>query len=312
MPLSTLRQQLKRNTQMGRHLYTTDHFWEVKMDPLFTIQVALLQYLEMAKDFVDTFKPYKTKKNIIADLTFIFLGLRDIINAIPLFAVALLSPVFLSMELLFSKNLYLALIAIPLSLIICLSTLVLATSQLLRGLLEVCATPLVLLRIPFRSLLTWHTGWPKFEDNQGLNIALNRANDCLQINIALTGSTKLEKLEDLIEHLNHKAIKAKSYAQYSQLRLNWLPHVDSTIKKAKLDFGLALQNNSLFLDARQALKDAKRGYDPKLRVKKYLRLFKPALDEHSDPTSDSVSHTSSLMDTTENGALKNKMYWHDI
>lgn len=281
MSLASLRQTLKRSTKVGKHFDTSKHKPWIRMMPLFSLQVALLQFLEIITDFLDSFKPYKTTQDVISDLTFLPLGIRDLINAIPLIPLALLMPIFLSLELMFSGSLLMALIAIPYAIAVSLATLTLGLAQLFRSLTEIIAAPLVLLRMPLRALLTQTNGWPKFEDNPGLNATLDRGEECLKTRPTLD---TLEELKDIIVHLNQKAIKAKSYGQNTNLNISKLPHIDPSLIKEKQNFGLPLQKNQTFVQAKKRLNTSSPNEKTALAVNNYFHLFRPSGANESKAT----------------------------
>lgn len=279
MSLALLKQNLKRNTKVGRHLNSAEFWPEIKFDLTFSFETTLLQLLEMYKDLRDTFKPYKTTTHVINELLFLSKGLYDIINAFSLFAAAVFMPLFLTIEVLFWGDLTAALLALPYALYMSITTLVLGAAQLLRGLTEIIASPLVLLRMPLRALITGGSGWPKFENNPGLTLALDRGEDCL--NKSLTADI-IKELQDIVEHLNSKAIKAKSEDQNSDLRLDFLPHINVKTTEEIKNRGLPLQKNKIFIRAKNALKGHKNDTELEEAVREYFKLFRPSVQSDSD------------------------------
>lgn len=132
---------------------------------------AWIHVLRMRKDLVDTFKPYKHPQQLSRDKWQSWTGLKLVLNSLrsitidyPLmvlltFIVAVFSPRKQGPE--FLRRL----LIVPLEM----------TTRLIRGVTLLVTSPLTLLRIPFRFLITRYTGVPAIEENPGIKSLVKQA-----------------------------------------------------------------------------------------------------------------------------------------
>lgn len=299
MSLATLKNKIKRKTNSEKYIF---FFLDDKIKDKYSsnqdyYQVAALQFLEISKSFLDTFKPYKTTKHIKEDLKFILNGfLFSFWNAMNL-AIILFS---------FAFTFPIALLVQPLDTLLDFSefmTFVLNISALLisaifRALTELVFSPIILLRIPLRAAITWHQGWPTFEGNPGLNRTLEQGEAILREELT---PEKIEDCKYIIEHLNYKTIKAKALKQYTQLlNFDQLPHVEKNASfesrhNYNSEHKLPEQTNEIFLKAKRDLALVNNGVDPKPALREYFRLFRLPNDNNEERRDSPLNNMAARM-----------------
>lgn len=289
MYLESIRYNLKKVTYSSKYpdVCTESGFKKYFLNPSLAYKVSILQFLEMIKNFFDTFRPYKTLSHLIPELKFFITGLVSSLSALLLsFASIISSPLYILSKLV-SGNVIEAFLILPNSVFTLLTAQLLAFSILIRSLSEMIASPLIILRIPLRSLITWWQGWPKFETNSGLVRALDHAE--ANLNLSLTPE-RLGDYKYIIEHLNKKAIKAKFLNQSSDLEnFNNLPHIDEQINaslnnfnNARPSYELPEQTNRTYVNALESLTlAATKDLDPRPALREYFQLFK--MKKNDDP-----------------------------
>lgn len=286
MSLATLKNRIKRRTNTGKYvpaIISTDIIAEYFLHSEISYQVAALQFLEVTKDLLDTFKPYKTLSHIKSDLKYILSGLAiTILNTLALATLISFAPLAFAMDLILHP--LTSLLEFSSNFIGAINEIVVLSATLLRSLFEIAIAPLFLLRIPLRAAITWHHGWPTFEGNSGLDRTLEQGEAIL--NTELTPEN-IEDCKYIIEHLNYKAIKAKALNQTSYLpNFDKLPHVEHTgsLKfqhNYNSEHKLPEQTNAIFLKAKQDLALTESGVDPKPALREYFRLFRYP-DDHGE------------------------------
>jgi len=123
--------------------------------------------VDMGRDFVKTFKPYKSDNHVLEDLAQPFRGVGNFLKGITtLVLVPLVFLIRLFPALYRGKNIKNSVEA--------LSWLVSGVSNVVRGLTQIVATPLLLLKVALRLVLTEKKGRPKLEDSKGIKRLVNR------------------------------------------------------------------------------------------------------------------------------------------
>lgn len=143
--------------------------------PRYQLLGAFKPLSRMAKDFIDTFKPYNTSKKLLLDLTQPFRGIKNILKGIiSLAAGSLLTSLMLvGMPFLFWYKPYTTRMVYP------LSWMIEGVGNVLRGITQVLATPLMLFKIPLRGLLTYRNEKPVAEKKPEIVRLANEAKDLL-------------------------------------------------------------------------------------------------------------------------------------
>jgi hypothetical protein len=165
------------------------------------ILIVLLPLRRMAKNFIDTFKPYKDSHQRKDDYKHFITGSALVLMGL---AITLFYPFYVARSgygLLTKgkvKPFVISTFIIPLQI----------ATTLLCGLTRIATSPLALLRIPFRSLITYVIGAPKIEDNAGIK-SLAKKGEMAAIAGHSTG------LIDLV--LRQKIKKASQRGQDSQI-----------------------------------------------------------------------------------------------
>ena len=146
--------------------------WEITGDDLLpnlrrtysgSVIQAFLPLLRMGKNFIDTFKPYKNRRQVDDDLTQVFTGIKNTFLALVLL---LLYPfgIAIMVKRLEIKPFLLTTFIFPFTLL----------TTLIAGITQIATFPLTLLRIPCRKLITYFTGVPKIEDNAGIKALVKK------------------------------------------------------------------------------------------------------------------------------------------
>lgn len=171
-----------------------------------------IPWAEMWKDVKDTMKPYKVSMHILRDLLgppiygiyHIIVG--SVIGVKSFVGNIIRSPIALSALLAspFSKtarnylNAYCTCIVRDTGAIL---------AHIVRGVTQIAAWPLTILRVPFRLGITWYNGAPQFEDNQGLRKLIKQHGD--------TEDSNTQRFVARV--LGEKFLKAKKRGQISTL-----------------------------------------------------------------------------------------------
>ena len=125
---------------------------------------------DMAKDFLDSFKPYKSTFQTKRDLKQPFWG---VINALAGFASLFLIPLFYVLgisQVIFAKDLkHKRLSTFAKFSVLSVSWMLEGVLNMVRGLSQILTTPLTwAIKMPLRGILTKVKGAPKIEDNPGI------------------------------------------------------------------------------------------------------------------------------------------------
>jgi hypothetical protein len=133
-------------------------------------QLIIRPWRYMVKDFIDTFKPYKSKAQLNKDKWQFFNGLHSVfLGSLQVIVWPVISLIYFGVTVISPKiglKPFLAkLILFPLE----------AASNLIRGVTQIVTAPLALLRIPFRALITAFTGTPLIENKAGIKSLVRQA-----------------------------------------------------------------------------------------------------------------------------------------
>lgn len=188
MAFNTLRRNMKHTSYQVHEL-------EKYSDRFYTFQDAGLYILDIAKDGVDTFKPYKTKRHLERDLYQLFSGARNC-------AVGFLAVLY-------------GLISIPTIVFAAFSGETLKQSettarntvgglaQMLRGAIQIVASPLSLIRIPFRYFAFQGIRDEKFQDRKSVNQLVKDADALL---LSPNNEAKVSQMRFILDELQRKTI----------------------------------------------------------------------------------------------------------
>jgi hypothetical protein len=173
-----------------------------------TFQFCIKPLRYLFKDLVDTFKPYKSNSHIKKDALKPIAGIKDIFIGLGAAVIYPLAVIFLPI------------VAILKALVLkdprhvftlFLSTLILGplfiVGNLILGVTRIVTSPLLLLKIPFRLLITAFTDQPLIENNAGIKSLVRQA----EINIQTNKSTAL-----INRILALKCVKAINNGQATQ------------------------------------------------------------------------------------------------
>ena len=156
-------EDLKYSPSLPRDWQTTRNF----NTPLLPLKGSMQAFLDMAKDTVDTFKPYKTNYQVKRDLSQPVRGLLNIGRAAATFVLALGFLVYRTGNGLFKKNHSYSYIKVKAR--YAFSWMAESMALALRGATQIATTPLTwLLKIPLRGILTYSVGAPLIEDSKSI------------------------------------------------------------------------------------------------------------------------------------------------
>lgn len=164
-------------------------------DRFYTFQDAGLYILDIAKDSVDTFKPYKTKRHLERDLYQLFSGARNCavgflavcggLISIPTLVFAAFSGETLNTSETIARN------------------VVGGLAQMLRGAIQVVASPLSLIRIPFRYFAFHGIRDEKFQDRKSVKKLVKDADDLL---LTPNNEAKVSQMRFILDELQRKTM----------------------------------------------------------------------------------------------------------
>lgn len=184
---------LRRNM---KHTSYQVHKLEQNSDRFYTFQDAGLYLLDIVKDGVDTFKPYKTKRHLERDLYQLFFGARNcVVGFLAVFGGLMNIPSLVFSV--FSGE------ALNRSETIARNTLG-GLAQMLRGAFQIVASPLSLIRIPFRYFAFHGIRDEKFQDRASIKQLVKDADDLL-INPSHS-EAKVSQMRFILDELQRKTI----------------------------------------------------------------------------------------------------------
>lgn len=220
MSLSSLRRTLKQyDFKICQKHQNVDYF-------IYSSAGAALFFLDMAKDVVDTFKPYKTKYHRNRDLLQFFYGLKNTIYS-------LVSIPAICADLIFSALVF---IAAPITALInyneesfidylaeeylyalgiiiySLTNILGATAQAIRGVTQIVTAPLTLTRVLLRTMLSIGRVEEKFQDRKSIKRLVGEADHIL----SKDGSKRVSEMKPILDELYRKSVTqtVKKYEVY--------------------------------------------------------------------------------------------------
>lgn len=179
--------------------------------PRYQLLGAFKPLSRMAKDFIDTFKPYNTSKKLLLDLTQPFRGIKNILKGIISLAAGslLISLMLVGMPFIFWYKPYTTRMVYP------LSWMIEGVGNVLRGITQVLATPLMLFKIPLRGLLAYRNEKQVAEKKPEIVRLANEAKGLLADNNNVTEATPLlekNKFKKQIKNENKRILLARKLA----------------------------------------------------------------------------------------------------
>lgn len=222
---------------------------------------AALQFLDMKKDFLDTFKRYKPHQ-VQRDLGQFFTGLVNMFKAILYLGVSTFStictlPVFILDPMTGIEFLNCAIGALAHSLALAL-----------RGLTQMLTAPLTLARVLFRGIATMIGGWKPLYQGEGVVELVNQGDNIAAIHNNNRVSTIIPMVS-IVEAL-YKKVQRRGFDG----------PLSYSIDRARNDFYSGLATQVLDGNGRQAV-----SMQPEVRIaaQNYLRLFRPGIIVEAEP-----------------------------
>lgn len=189
---------LRRNL---KHTNYQVHQLELHVGRFYTLQDAGLYILDIVKDGVDTFKPYKTKRHLERDLYQLFFGARNcVVGFLAVFGglmniPSLVFSVFSGEALNRSETIGINILG--------------GLAQMLRGAIQIVTSPFSLIRIPFRYFAFHGIRDEKFQDRASIKQLVKDADELLIS--PNNNAAKVAQMRFILDELQRKAIIQNIY-----------------------------------------------------------------------------------------------------